>query len=75
MREVDWKKVNVSYPREEPQFIKVDSQLFTTKTKQYKNLVLEYCDIFARSCKDFKGIPLEVVQHTIPLIPGVKPIR
>jgi hypothetical protein len=36
---------------------------------------MEYCDIFARSYKNLKGIPLEVVQHTIPLIPGVKPIR
>ncbi len=38
VREVDWKKVDVSYPREEPRFIKVGSQLCATETKQYKNL-------------------------------------
>jgi hypothetical protein len=48
--------------------------LSTAETKQYKNLVMEYHDIFACSYKDLKGIPLEVVQHTIPLILGAKPI-
>ncbi len=75
VREVDWKKVDVPYLREEPQFIKVSSQLFAEETKQYKNLVMEYCDIFAWSYRDLKGIPTEVAQHTIPLIPGAKPIR
>jgi hypothetical protein len=67
--------VDVSYLGEEPRFIKVGSQLSTEETKQYKNLVMEYRDIFAWSYKDLKGIPPEVAQHTIPLIPAAKPIR
>jgi hypothetical protein len=39
--------VDVSYPGEEPQFIKVGSQLSTKETKRYKNLVMEYHGIFA----------------------------
>jgi hypothetical protein len=64
---VDWKKVDVSYPGEEPRIIKVGSQLSTEETTQYKNLVMEYRDIFAWSYKNLKGIPPEVAQHTIPL--------
>jgi len=32
----------------------------------------EYCDIFAWSYKDFKGIPPKIIQHTIPLIPRTR---
>jgi len=67
-------KVDVSYPGEEPQFIKIGSQLSTEETKHYKKLVMEYRDIFAWSYKNLKGIPPKVDQHTIPLIPGAKPI-
>jgi len=75
VREVDWKKVDVSYLGEEPRFIKVGSQLSAEETNQYKTLVVEYRDIFAWSYKDLKGIPPEVAQHIIPLIPGAKPIH
>jgi hypothetical protein len=36
---------------------------------------MEYRDIFTWSYRDLKGIPPEVAQHTIPLIPGAKLIR
>jgi hypothetical protein len=38
--------------------------LFTEETKQYRELMMEYHDIFAWSYKDLKGIPPEVAQHT-----------
>ena len=35
----------------------------------------EFSDTFAWSYNELKGIPREMVEHRIPLIPGAKPIR
>lgn len=71
----DWKELDVSHPHEIPRFIKMGVQLIDEETSQYKALVLEYCDIFAWSYKDLKGIPLDIVQHRIPLKPEAIPMR
>jgi hypothetical protein len=42
------------------------------ETKQYKDLMMEYRNIFAWSYKNFKGIPPDIIQHTIPLIPHIR---
>jgi len=36
---------------------------------------MEYRDVFVWSYKDLKGIPPEIAQHRIPIIPGSKPVR
>jgi len=51
------------------------AQLTSGEIEKYKGLVLEFRDIFAWSYKDLKGIPREIVQHTIPLVPGAQPVR
>lgn len=71
----DWQELDVSFPEEGPRKIKVGIQLTSLELELYKTLVMEYRDIFAWSYKDLRGIPPEVVQHRIPLIPGVLPIR
>ena len=71
----DCQEVDVSLEGEEPRFIKMGAQLSMEEVERYKGLVLEFRDIFAWSYKDLKGIPPEIVQHTIPLIPGALPIR
>ena len=54
---------------------KFGSQLTDEEVQQYKDLVLEFIDVFAWSYTDLKGMPPEIVQHTIPLFPDTKPIR
>lgn len=71
----DWQEVDVSLEGEEPRPIKVGSQLSKEEVAQYRDLVMEYRDIFAWSYKDLKGIPPEIVQHEIPLFPNAKPVR
>ena len=60
---------------EEPRLIKVGSHLIDEEVEQYKQLLLEFIDVFAWSYMDLKGMPLEIVQHTIPLFLDTKPIR
>ena len=38
-------------------------------------LLLEYVDVFAWSYHDIPGVDPSIGQHTIPLIPGSKPIK
>ena len=38
-------------------------------------LLREYKDCFAWSYEDMKGVPPEVVQHTIPIRDDVKPVQ
>lgn len=71
----DWQQIDVSFEGEEPRMIKIGSQLTREELEPYRALVMEYRDVFAWSYKDLKGIPPEVVQHNIPLIPGAIPIR
>lgn len=51
------------------------SQLCPDEVKEYHNVILEFRDIFTWSYKDLKGIPPEIVQRTILLIPNAKPVR
>ena len=74
-RPLDWKEINLALEDEEPKMIKIGSQLTDEEVQQYKDLMLEFIDVFAWSYTDLKGMPLEIVQHTIPLFPDTKPIR
>ena len=71
----DCEDVDVSLEGEEPRPIKMGAQLSPEEIERFKGLVLEFRDIFAWSYKDLKGIPPEIAQHTIPLIPGSTPVR
>ena len=75
VRPSDWKEINLAREDEEPKIIKIGSQLTDEEVQQYKDLVLEFIDVFAWSYTDLKGMPPEIVQHTIPLFPDTKPIR
>ena len=75
VRPSDWKYLDVSRDGEEIRNIKIGIELSDEEVAKYKALVMEYRDIFAWSYKDLQGIPPEVAQHRIPLIPGAIPIR
>ena len=75
VRPSDWKEINLASEHEEPKIIKIGSQLTDEEVQQYKDLMLEFIDVFAWSYTDLKGMPPEIVQYTIPLFPDTKPIR
>ena len=71
----EWKEINLAPSNEEPRMIKLGSYLTDEEVEQYRQLLLEFIDVFAWSYTDLKGMPPEIVQHTIPLFPDTKPIR
>ena len=54
--------------------IKMGSNLDEEEVKEYSDLVEEFSDTFVWSYDELKGIPREMVEHRIPLIPGARPI-
>ena len=70
-----WKEINLAPFDEEPRMIKLGSHLTNEEVEQYKQLLLEFIDVFAWSYTNLKGMPPEIVQHTIPLFSDTKPIR
>ena len=75
VRPSDWKEINLAHEDEKPKIIKTSSQLTDEEVQQYKDLMLEFIDLFAWSYTNLKGMPPEIVQHTIPLFLDTKPIR
>ena len=75
MSEVDWKYVDVKMKNEKVRHTKIGSKLGGEEIKEYGNLVDEFSDTFTWSYDELKGIPREMVEHRIPLIPGARPIR
>ena len=72
---LEWKEINLAPSDEEPRMIKLGSHLTDEEVEQYRHLLLEFIDVFAWSYTDLKGMPPEIMQHTIPLFPDTKPIK
>lgn len=55
--------------------VKKGLNLTTEETTQLIQTLKEYRDVFACSYKDMPRIDPEIAEHTIPLFPGVKPVK
>ncbi len=55
--------------------MKMGSKLGDEHIREYSELIDEFSDTFAWSYVELKGIPREMVEHRIPLIPGAKSVR
>ena len=73
--EGDWKYIDVKLKSGKVRQMKMGSKLGETEIKEYSKLIDEFNDTFAWSYDELKGIPREMVEHRIPLIPGAKPVR
>ncbi len=51
----------------EPQLVKIDAQLETSKVLEVEQLLKEFKDVFAWTYKYLKGIPPKLAQHKIEL--------
>jgi len=51
----------------EPQMMKVNAQLETSKVLEMEQLLKEFKDVFSWTYKDLKGIPPKLAQHKIEL--------
>ena len=55
--------------------VKIGLTLSQDERKELINLLSEFVDVFAWSYQDMPGIDRDIAQHTIPLIPGMKPVK
>ena len=73
--EVDWNNVDVKLKNGKVRQMKMGSKLEEREIKEISDLIDEFSDTFAWSHDELKGIPREMVEHRIPLVPGSKPVR
>jgi hypothetical protein len=53
----------------------INAILSTYFQAQIKKLLINYCDVFAWSYKDLKGIPREICEHKVELMADAQPIK
>ena len=75
MTEGDWKYIDVKMKNGKVRQMKMRFKLEEKEIKEYSDLIGEFSDTFAWSYDELKGIPMEMVEHRISLVPGAKPIR
>ena len=75
MSKEDWRYVDVKLKNDKVRQMKIGSKLEEKEVREYSELVDEFSDTFAWSYEELKGIPREIMEHRILLIPGVKLIR
>ena len=73
--EEDWKFVDVKMKDGKVRPMKMGSKFDEREIKEYSDLIYEFSDTFVWLYDELKGIPREMVEHRIPLVPGSKPVR
>ena len=68
--EEDYKYVDVKMKNDKVRQMKMGSKLEEKEIKEYSDLVDEFSDTFAWWYDELKGIPKEMVEHRIQLVPG-----
>ena len=69
-RESETTQVDIAKPGEKPKMLKVGAQLSLEEIEEYRQLFIEFHDIFAWSYEDLKGVPPSVAMHSIHWFPG-----
>jgi hypothetical protein len=59
----------------EPRIVKLSKYLPPEIKRKYKDLVGQYKDVFAWSYDELRTYDTSVIEHKIPLKPGIKPFR
>ena len=61
--------------KENPRMVKLSKYLSTENKNKYKDLLRKYKDVFAWLYEELKTYDTFVIEHKIPLKPGVKPFK
>ncbi|KAL2651978.1 hypothetical protein R1flu_020106 [Riccia fluitans] len=73
---VSFQSVEVNVGTEDrPKVIRFGATLSPQERQQYVNLLREFEDVLAADYRDMKGIPPEIVEHRIDLLPNTRPLR
>ena len=69
------KEVNLVEEGKEPNPVMIAKDLTEGQDAELISMLKKYKDCFAWKYSDMKGVPREVVQHTIPMVPGANPMK
>ncbi|MDM1593495.1 hypothetical protein [Escherichia coli] len=69
------KEINLAKPGEDPKPVYVGKDLSRQEESELIALLREYEDCLGWKYSDMKGVPPEVVKHTIPITDGARPVR
>ncbi|RVW58504.1 hypothetical protein CK203_110025 [Vitis vinifera] len=61
--------------KDQPRELKIGSPLSTDERDRLIHLLMSYLDVFAWSYEDMSGLNLSIVQHHLPILPHVKPVK
>ena len=73
--EANWRYVDVKTKNGKVRQTTMGSKLREREIKEYIDFVVEFSDMFAWLYDELRGIPREMGEHCIFLIPGARPIR
>ena len=71
----DAKQVDLANLGEEPKLVWIATDLAHEEEQLLIHTLKEYCDVFAWSYKDLKGVDPDICQHTIPMREDAKPSK
>ena len=60
---------------DKPRELKFGSDLSADERQRFIQLLGSYLDVFAWSYKDMPGLDPSIVQHCLPLLPHVRPVK
>ena len=60
---------------DQPRELKFGSDLSTDERERFIQLIGSYLDVFAWSYEDMPGLDPSIVQHCLPLLPHVRPVK
>ena len=72
--ENDTIKINLG-TSENPKEAKIDSTLSPEEQEELTKLLKEFLEVFAWSSEDMLRIDPDIVQHRIPTLPEVRPVK
>ncbi|KAL3689878.1 hypothetical protein R1sor_016187 [Riccia sorocarpa] len=68
-----YEEINIG-TQEEPKLVKIGNHLSEEQKKGIIKLLKDYSRVFAWTYEDMKGVPPEICQHKIKLLPSTKPM-
>ena len=61
--------------KDQPRELKIGSPLSTEERDRLIHLLRSYLDVFAWSYEDMPGLDPSIVQHHLPILPHVRPVK
>lgn len=73
LHSIDTSDINISTSEDDPRLVSVSSNVTLEERERFKKKLIKHKETFAFSYEP--GIDRKIVEHRIPIIPGMKPVK